>query len=273
MSGTQPLIRFAPTDGAQRPVIVLGAARSGTSAMSLALRRNTRYVGYGEGHLIDLFPKLAEVVNRHYLKVRKDLPVGATMLSSVPAESLVEGMQAVFVEIARNMAPTGYWTDKTPGPQMVRATPALRRIWPDLRVVFMKRRPLENIESRRRKFPDIGFREHCMLWAESMTAWEEVREELKPVSLEVEQLELANHPEIIVGQLTTLLTLSADESERLLTSFINDRPERTTTEFAPTYTLDSVGWSNQQRETFLRICGGPMERFGYDTGALSPVSA
>ena len=267
LAAAGPALRLAASDSAQRPVMVLGAARSGTSAMTLALRRNTRYVGYGEGHLIDLFPKLIETVNRHYTRGRSDLPIGATMLASVPVESIHEGIQAVFVELARNLAPTGYWTDKTPGPQMVRAVPALRKIWPELRCIFMKRRPIENIESRRRKFPDTSFRDHCLLWAESMTAWEEVRTELAPVSLEVEQMQLAQHPEIVVQQMAGLLFLSADECTRLVESFNNDRPQRTTEEFAPVYDLDTVGWDDKQREVFLRICGGLMDRFGYGTAA------
>jgi hypothetical protein len=266
-----PLIRFAPTDRAQRPVIVLGAARSGTSAMSMALRQNTRYIGYGEGHLIDLLPKLLETVDRHYMKARTDLPPGSTMLASVAPAAMHDGIQAMFVEIARNLAPTGYWTDKTPGPQMVRATPFLRRVWPELRVIYMMRRPIENVESRRRKFPEFTFRGHCHMWADSMIAWESVREELKPCSLEVQQLQLANHPEIVVEQLTELLTLSAQEAKRLLASFINDRPETTSKADAPLYTLDSVGWTEQQRETFLHICGDVMRRFGFDAEAPASV--
>jgi hypothetical protein len=266
-----PLIRFAPSDRAQRPVIVLGAARSGTSAMSMALRQNTRYVGYGEGHLIDLLPKLLETVDRHYMKARTDLPPGSTMLSSVAPAAIHDGIQSMFVEIARNLAPTGFWTDKTPGPQMVRATPFLRRVWPELRVIYMMRPPIENVESRRRKFPEFTFRGHCQMWADSMTAWEDVRDELKPCSLEVQQLQLAHHPEIVVAQLTNLLTLSAPEADRLLASFINDRPQTTASADAPLYTLETVGWSEQQRETFLRICGDVMRRFGYH--AETPAAA
>jgi hypothetical protein len=269
----EPVIRFASVDRAQRPVIVLGAARSGTSAMSMALRRNTRYIGYGEGHLVHMLPRLLDAVDRHYMTVRKDLPPGSTMLSSVPVEMVHDGIRALFVEMARNMAPTGFWTDKTPGPQMVRAAPALRRIWPEMRVIFMRRPPIENVESRRRKFPEYTFRSHCMMWADSMIAWDEVRAELAPISLEVDQVQLLHHPEIIVGQLTRLLTLSPDESERLLDSFINDRPQVTGDATAPPLTLETVGWSEQQRETFLRICGDAMHRFGYDTGALLGAEA
>jgi hypothetical protein len=47
------------------PVFVVGAARSGTSALFAALTQTTRYRGFGEGHLLDIAAKLNAEIKAH----------------------------------------------------------------------------------------------------------------------------------------------------------------------------------------------------------------
>ena len=47
------------------PVFVVGAARSGTSAMAQALVKATRYQGFAEGHVLDIAIRVGNAVEQH----------------------------------------------------------------------------------------------------------------------------------------------------------------------------------------------------------------
>ena len=251
-------------DRAQRPVFVLGSARSGTTAMMLALKQSGRYEGYNEGHLLGLIGKLHALVTNHYAKSAKDAAPGMnTAIAHVPIGLINGALRHAFIEVIRATYPTGFWLDKTPGPEMIRTVPILLRIWPESRFVFMKRRPVDNIESRRRKFPSIAFKDHCQLWADSMMAWHAVRDLLGDAQLEVDQVRLAREPDAVADELAGLLDLTAGQRARALHSLKTDLPQRTSARFAPTQEIETVDWTAQQRATFREICAEPMARFGY----------
>jgi hypothetical protein len=252
-------------DHTQRPVFVLGSARSGTTAMMLALRQCGRYQGYNEGHLLPLFARLQGVVANHYGRSAANAVPGInTLIANVPAQMVTDALQSAFISIIRATFPTGFWLDKTPGPDMVKAVPLLRKIWPESRYIFMKRRPVDNIESRRRKFPTINFRDHCRLWADSMMSWHAIRDELAEVSLEVDQVQLAREPELTARNVAALLNLTEKETAALVASFNKDRPQRTGPDFTRIVDINSVDWSAEQRAAFAEICAEPIELFGYD---------
>jgi hypothetical protein len=257
-------LRFVAADRAQRPVFVLGAARSGTSVMGRALRRTGRYEGHGEGHLISLLPALLAATSAHYQRDPQRAASGRfTMLASVPEQVIQDGLQAMFAAIARAEFPSANWMDKTPGPEMVRGAPVLRRVWPAARFIFMKRRGIDNIQSRRRKFPELAFAEHCQAWADSMQAWEAVRGALAGVSLEVEQTDVALRPQAVVRGLKQLLGLKPAEAAQMLQAFRTDRPQQTDDSFAAAVAIADTGWDDAQRAQFRAICGPAMARFGY----------
>jgi hypothetical protein len=264
-----PLHSSAPNpnavDHTQRPVFVLGSARSGTTAMMLALRQSGRYAGYNEGHLLPLFARLHGVVMNHYGRSAANAVPGInTLIANVPAQMVTDALQSAFISIIRATFPSGFWLDKTPGPDMIKAVPLLRKIWPEARYIFMKRRPVDNIESRRRKFPTINFRDHCRLWADSMMSWHAIRDELAGVSLEVDQVQLAREPERTAADVATLLNLTEKETAALLASFKKDRPQRTGVDFTHIVDLGSVDWTAEERAAFQEICAEPIELFDYD---------
>lgn len=47
------------------------------------------------------------------------------------------------------------WVDKTPDPRMIKCVPRLKRAWPNAKFIFVKRRGIENLESRIKKFPYV----------------------------------------------------------------------------------------------------------------------
>jgi hypothetical protein len=269
---TGALPHLVSVDLSQRPVFVLGSARSGTTAMMAALRQSGRYAGFNEGHFLTLFGRLQNAVGIHYGRSVRDAAPGMnTLIANVPQQMVIDALQGAFNEIIRAIFPTGYWLDKTPGPDMIKTAPMLRRIWPEARFIFMRRAPVDNIESRRRKFPTISFKDHCRLWADSMISWHAIRGELAEVSLEVDQLRMGLQPEHVAAEVAALLNLTERETARLLQSFKQDRPQRTGSTITSVVDIASVDWTEEEREIFRETCGDAIELFGYEVDLAAPV--
>jgi hypothetical protein len=253
-------------DRAQRPVFILGAARSGTSAIAQALVKTTRYLGHEEGHLLDVIAPLFACIDRHYGERGEEWSGRtSTLIAAVPKTFLESGVKRIFVELARTLFPAGWWLDKTPRPSMIAVAPLLREIWPEARFIFMKRRGIENVASRLRKFPAIPFEDHCRDWTLVMQSWLATRAALSGASIEIDQIELATSPEEIGAILAPLLLLGHQETKDFVQALKLDRPERTSSNFATPESFDSVNWTEHQKRVFLEICGSLMQTFGYGT--------
>src|SRR2546430_17539144 len=100
------------------------------------------------------------------------------MLGAIDSKGWIERLAQTVRRIYRQLHPTDNFVDKTPGWPMLKALPALLVVWPNLRVVFTKRRGIENVLSRQRKFPDGVFESHCRDWAAAMETWLAVHAEI-----------------------------------------------------------------------------------------------
>jgi hypothetical protein len=258
VTADQPALPFPAqaADRAQHPVFILGATRSGTSALAQAVTQNTRYVGPAEGHVLDLIWALTATVDRFYQERAPERSMERrTLIAEIPASFFTDGLKHLFVELARAKFPSGYWLDKTLRPEMIRAAPLLRDIWPDAKFIFLRRDPIDNIVSGRRKFPDRSFASLCHNWADSVRAWNVVRDQIAPNGIEVDQATLATSPGDMVRGLSDLIGLTQAEADRVLQSLKVDRPERTSPVFAARDTAESAGWTSEQISTFTTICG------------------
>jgi len=122
------------SDLEHHPLFILGAARSGTSAVAHALLTAAGFEGNEEGHLFDMLTPLL---------------AGARRFDDSKA---------------------------------------------DEQFVFMKRREIENVASRMRKFK-FDFAHNCREWATVMEAWLSVREGVAEAALELDQLDVARGPD------------------------------------------------------------------------------
>jgi hypothetical protein len=150
---------------------------------------------------------------------------------------------------------------------MIAAIPALRRFWPDSVFIFAKRRAIENVLSRVRKFPAHTFEHHCADWAKNMAAWRKVREQLPPeVFMEVDQQAMIQKPESTARALSAFLSLDAAREPDLVRTFQTNRPQQTFDgSAARVATLEQTEWTDAQISLFLRHCKTEMDAFGYST--------
>ncbi len=165
------------------------------------------------------------------------------------------------------------WLDKTPGAAMINTSPHLREVWPEARFVFMKRRGIENVMSRIKKFPILTFEENCRAWALDMQCWMSVRTTLSGCTIEIDQRFMWMQPDKVASALASFLYLQPEEAAALGQALALDQPERTSERLGASISLASAGWTRQQQEAFLCICEPTMDQFGYtlDEQYLAPT--
>jgi hypothetical protein len=252
-------------DVTQFPVFVLGAPRSGTTAVALALMDAAPYAGFGEGQVIDLLVPLQHALMRFYDARAEEIvrPGRGTMLGRIPEEYFAHGIFALFSEAIRQIFPSRYWCDKTPTADMIWAAPSLARIWPNAKFVFMKRRGLENVLSRTRKFRGFPFEDQCLGWTACMEAWREVRNGVAGCALELDQHFLAHYPGRAAEAIARLLSLEPKETRDLARKLKHRQPERTGENVLDTTAASKIPWDAAQWAAFNRICGPTMAAYGY----------
>ena len=148
-------------------------------------------------------------------------------------------------------------------------------VWPDARVVFVRRRGLENVESRRRKFPEQEFVGHCRDWTDAMLTWHELKGAIpESQRLEIDQHDIVSDRAATTERLAGFLEFDSTQRDRLREYFATSAPERTSADWQP-LALDELSWSDDQRAQFVEICGPAMAAFGYslDRGYWRAASA
>lgn len=257
-------LRFVAVDRISRPVFVMGAHRSATSAMGRALRRSGHYAGHGEGHVLPLLARLREEVATYYQAAEKFAAAGQfTMLAETPETLMMDGLSALFVRLGRAHFPGGAWMEKTPGAASLLAAPMYRRIWPEARFMVMQRRGIENLVSARLKFPERDFGALCVDWAAAILAARSVLPELGAAARVVEQLDLARDPTRVGAEVAEFLNLDADAAARLGAALRDEQPQRSTPEMGRVLSLTETGWTADEVALFRARCGAAMAAAGY----------
>jgi hypothetical protein len=243
------------------PIFVIGSARAGTSALVAALRDAARIPTDNEGHLVSMTHALLRASREHVDAIRAQ---GST-IERVGSDRIEEAI----LEAVRRMQESAFpgvlvWLDKTPDGPSIRAIPYIMRMWPKARFIYAKRRGIENIVSRMRKFPHLSFTEHCERWSIAMNLWKERKVSLPAGSwIEIEQREMALQPERTAHELGAFLGFSDATVQAVAHTFATTRPESTGSNEKVSVSIDSVGWSRAQIYTYQRICGHVATEWGY----------
>jgi hypothetical protein len=251
---------------AKSPVFIVGSPRSGTSALVKGLV-TIGYRGYNEGNFLPLMRIIERAVDNHFAVFGKPNP--NRLASQIDRAQLMGGIERLFRQLADAAHPYPLWFDKSGHAEMIPAIPTLQRLWPDSVYIFCRRRAIENVASRLKKFPAHDFERHCTGWAKIMAAWRAVRPELPAASyVEVDQQDLIRDTEAVSANIAQLLQLDAQQVRTLVKTFKSRRPQETSKgSAAQVHSLQTIGWSEAQLATFRRCCGSEMEAYGYDLGS------
>jgi hypothetical protein len=246
----------------EKPIFILGAARSGTSALQTAITYSSGHVGFNEGHVLPLMDKLQIAVSDFYrenAQRRREV----SLLAAVDEEYWRVALADLVRRMFHHMFGMRPWVDKTPSAAMLRSIPLVSQYWPEARFIFAKRRGLENIQSRRRKFAQFSFEEHCFDWRTSMQAWLDVRDKIKGRAIEVEQFEMIRDRKRVAMRLAEFLQFSPNQAEKLEAALREFRPEQTKALDIVPLSLAGVDWSQDEKEFFVNDCGAIMKQYGY----------
>lgn len=250
------------------PIFILGYYRSGTTAISDALK-GIGYFGWREGYVFPLVYKLHDLIDDHLKEVRNfngpDFAVSAINPDKLKSD-IINSVADIYKTDANNIG----WFDKTPGWEMVSSAPRLLSFWPKAKFIFCKRRGIDNIESQIRRFGDptkrgISFRDLCYGWSRTMEAWTLVKDTLGDAAIEMEHHDLASTPSAIAEKLAQFLKIDGEYKRKLAEILTNNYPEKTATNFS-WKPLDMTDWSKKQQDDFLSICGPAMNEYGYPIG-------
>ena len=258
--------------GSRFPVFVVGSARSGTSILLSSLRV-AGYAAYAEGNFLSLVNIIERDVDRHFTTFGRDVP--QLVMSHINRDGLKDALARVLVaELERHQTGTP-WADKTGGAEMIRSIPTLRRILPASVYIFAKRRAIENIVSRVRKFPAQDFEFHCIAWAQTMAAWRALRQQDPSTPcIEIDQQDISAAPKATAQRIADFLHLAPAAAQRLEQSFTQNRPQQTEPGSADrVLSLDSVPWTGEQRAAFHRHCDAEMAVYGYSCDSTYRIAA
>jgi hypothetical protein len=255
-----------------RPVFVLGAGRSGTSAMVGAMRA-AGIEGAHEGHV---FPMLSAMLG----KVSKAIGRSNARLACRSAAD------STLRQCYGGDRP-GTWLAKTPDHPMIGCVELIKTVYPHARFIMMRRHPISFTESRRRKFgetPTSAMNE----WVKCIDMWREQRARLAPSDYVESDAGELRSPQM-QQRLCEFLELDATARKPFTDYLLTQRPELTRTSrdaldkfaglpdarrFALRDTfygmLDALGefiedvdWPPEQKEAILRSLGSRPEELGY----------
>ena len=228
---------------------ILGSTRSGTSALRNALCE-TRFMGYGEGHLVPLLTDLAATVRRHAESGFGARSAGNGLYRLRPDDLLAEIVAGYERYVSAQLASASI-VDKTPTVAPIRAAPLLNALHGRPFFIHCMRRHVDNVASKRAKFPGQDFETHCSEWAGCAEAWLEAREGLDGNFVEFDFIEMATDPQRVVARIGGYLGLDGPEMEAAAAYLARRRPQaeagRDVARFA---TLAETGWSAAERAAF-----------------------
>lgn len=262
-------IAFIPAPNLPQAVFVLGSPRSGTTVVGNMVQRGLQVKSHGESHMAELLQNLVTTVTEYV----KGAPA-ANNEGTLTWEVSSTYVKALQIQQFREMYSSYYtgpvFIDKTPGVPMLNTLSLLFLVYPNAKVVYCKRRGIENVASRMRKFPDVPFEGHCNQWKQAFTIWRRNKRQLnndllkhKNWFIEIEQFTLLKDAAPLIKQLTDFLALPESAYIKMQKYQSSETPQKTSDEGGVPKSLLDMNWTDEQKQTFEQVCGTEMERAGY----------
>lgn len=258
-----------PIELPDKVLLIVGSPRSGTSALGKACRKALKAHAHGESHVIEGISKALQGTDVFF---EQSITAGikGNLVNTVPKTVLLAEHLNMLRRIYKLYYGNSIHLDKTPGIPMLQSLPFALMAWPNAKIIFCKRRAMENIQSRIIKFPKVSFLQHVKQWRQTFVAWRQSRQIINQLLkrndwfVEVDQFDMANSPEQVVGKLRNFLTLTEGEKKRLFTQLASsDRPEKTSISTSKVKSLEEFNWSQTQLLELREYCDKEMTLQNY----------
>jgi hypothetical protein len=249
-------------------VFVVGAARSGTTRLKVAISDALGLPRTSEGHFYPVALELDAALDAYF--DRLSARAGAkTMVQRVDADALRLDIHAAVRRQFEAVAGPAF-VEKSPGSAAILALPVVAEQWPAAKIVFARRRGIENVISSLYKFPHWSFEVACQIWTDAMLAWSGLDPALRGRAIEVDQADMACEPNATAARLGAYLGLDAAQTAAVAKAFTQRAHPKTNTRVSSMEELQQAPvplaaspWTEEQRATFVALCGPAMQTFGY----------
>lgn len=256
----------------QRAVLVVGSPRSGTSALGKACRKALRSSAHGESHVVEGVNRILTAADS-FFQQSKTASIAGNLVNAIPSTVIIAQQLTALRQIYRLYYGDEVLLDKTPGIPMLESLSFALMAWPHAKVIFCKRRSMENVQSRMIKFPNVAFEQHIKQWRQSFVAWRNSKQKINKLLkhnqwfIEVDQFDMATAPSNVVERVANLLAFTTREKNVFLKQLASDdRPEQTSAIQTKTKSLDEFGWSDAHIALFKEVCEKEMvlQHYSYD---------
>lgn len=239
-------------------VFILGPARSGTSALLLALHDVFGLPAEGESHVIPAFQRAVYWFAVYCEQLQGVENILARQLNP---DDFRDHVIRYLRDFYARQFPDGAFVDKTPGAEAIAGAPLIRQAFPDARIILTRRSGIEVVQSHRGKFA-AEFADACRGWTACMQAIEEIRPHVGDL-LELDHHELAAEPEEAAIRLCRYLHRPALTAPLAAHLRSNRRDSAWQHDWQRLKRLPEMGWTEAEQQCFREICGPHMQRFGY----------
>lgn len=247
-----------------KPIFILGSGRSGTSILTGAIRSGAKIEGYLEGHFLPLILSFMQDTEHYYYSKRSLLTDNRHMIADVSQQYVEQSILNFFRQTCESLATNPIWLDKSPDSAMIKTAPYLLNIWSESRFIFAKRRGIENIISRLKKFPHVSFEDHCIMWKDCMESWLRVKDRLQHCAIEIEQRDIALNPKLTANRIGDFLHLEPEKTAKIAEIFITQRPQSTGgQERKLALDINETNWSETEKSIYRQHCTPVSHQFGY----------
>ncbi|PHN00718.1 sulfotransferase family protein [Flavilitoribacter nigricans] len=246
------------------PIIIVGAPRSGTSMMMSAMRHILGYAGHNEAHIFTLLDKLLQTTRDHCRSLSAGFDPTSNVLLFDPNLKIEEDLKQLFKQYLTQFYGDKPWFLKTPNRYAIQALPLMLELFPEARIIYMKRRGIENVLSQSRKFGNGKFSaDYCTEWSACMLSF--FTKDFSDRSLVIDQLAYIKCPDLLITKLLYFLEIdaSAGLKGRLKKYLLGNPVEKTAALTSSYIALEETPWSEEEKATFLTICEGSMNLGGY----------
>lgn len=239
-----------------KQVFVLGPARSGTSILLMGIGRVFRLAGFGESHIIPIFPRLLKAFDQY----KQALPPRVAV-QAFDTDLLMEGFRPVLRNFYAAQFPGGRWIDKTPGAESIYAIPLILDVFPEARIILTNRNGIEVAQSFTRKF-STTVEKAAQAWMRAMEAIERAKPFPEAI-LALDQFDVANDPRGTAQAVAAHLGEPA-HAEALHAYLSSERTDQKSNhDWSRRMTLAETNWSEDEKAQFRDICGKWMTAAGY----------
>jgi len=248
------------------PIFVLGAWRSGTSAMRQLFCHQYGIPSYLEGHVWHTVFALQRHLDStiEQLGGAQQPGIAGFAVLEITSREIVSRYAANLLEVHIEQLGTPRFLDKTPGHEAIHSVPLLAELIPNAQFIYMQRNGLENVQSQLRRFGSQSLRGACQSWKECMDAWELVRPALGERAITVDQGDFQSDTSGVARRIVEFVEPGVGRAlEKTVDFFRNNAPEQTRAHSQSPPRLCDTGWDDYHQKMFVELCGETMRRAGY----------